>query len=110
MLVGERRIRLDEASRHHEVKCDPISIFLAQSLEFVAGDPVKLVGRYAFGNQRIVVPGTHRTRAERVAILGGFALAGIPIAAGRSAALGPQALLARRVRTPSRVGFAPSRG
>jgi hypothetical protein len=82
------------------MKCDPISIFLAERLEFIAGDSIELVGRDALGDERIVMARSNGSGTERVAILGRLALARIPVAAGRSAGPCPQSLFALAGRSP----------
>jgi hypothetical protein len=90
--------------------CHTLGVLLAEGLQFVSCDAIKIPGNDVVRDDRIVVMSPNGSDAEGVAILRGLALTRILVAAGGSATLGPEALLiglASASGSSARVGRSP---
>jgi len=111
--MSELRIVVDQSRRHHQMACHALGVLLAEGLQFVSCDAIKISGNDIVWDNRIVVMSPDGSDAEGVAILRGLALTGILIAAGGRATLRPEALLiglASASGSSARVGRAPGAG
>ncbi|SKC55068.1 hypothetical protein SAMN06309945_1891 [Okibacterium fritillariae] len=93
MLVGPRRIVVDQRRRHHQVSCNPFGVLFGQSLQFVSSNPIEVVGLHTLRDVGVIVPRTNRAQLPSHSLLFGqlfFLGTGIAITAGGASVARPQ--------------------